>query len=72
MKKLFGLKSSVYNGTVLMRTGVTSYTTEELRQMVKDYLENQTNTLPDGWRASYDTFDLYVYENSKEVPILNQ
>lgn len=71
MKSYYGLTQSVYNGTVLVQQETTSYTTAELRTIVKNYLENQTNTLPDGWRVQYKEFQYDVYEHTKEVPVLN-
>jgi len=70
MKSYYGLTQSVYNGTVLIQQETTSYTTAELRTIVKNYLENQTNTLPDGWRVQYKEFQSDVYEHTSEVPIL--
>ena len=72
MKSFYGLTQSVYNGTVLVQQETTSYTTAELRTIVKNYLENRTNTLPDGWTVQYKEFESQVYEHTREVPILHE
>ena len=71
MKSFYGLTQSVYDGTVLIRQETSSYTTAELREIVKRCLENQNNTLPDGWSVKYTEFDSVVYEHTSEVPVLN-
>ena len=72
MKSFYGLTQSIYNGTVLIEQETSSYTTAELREIVKQHLENMNSTLPDNWTVRYTEFRSDVYEHTSEVPILNE
>lgn len=72
MKTYFGLTQGVYNGTVLMQQETSSYTTAELRDIVRKQMESLNSTLPDCWTVRYTEFESHVYEHTSEVPILQE
>jgi hypothetical protein len=70
MKSVFLLEQKVFNGTILMATINTGFSTKELAekalQSTKKANENRE------FINTYNINEIQIYENEQEIPIMNQ
>jgi hypothetical protein len=70
MKSVFLLEQKIFNGTILMATINTGFSTKELAEKA---LQSTEKVNEDSVFINiYNINEIQIYENEQEVPIMNQ
>lgn len=70
MKSVFLLEQKVFNGTILMATINTGFSTKELAEKALHATKKVNED--SAFINTYNINEIQIYENEQEIPILNK
>lgn len=70
MKSVFLLEQKVFNGTILMATINTGFSTKELAEKTLQSTKNVNENSQ--FINTYNINEIQIYEKEQEIPILNK
>ena len=70
MKSVFLLEQKVFNGTILMATINTGFSTKELAEKALQSTKNVNENSQ--FINTYNINEIQIYEKEQEIPILNK